>query len=131
MMQMWMLFFFTIVWGFSMQQQFYQLWSSELFPVRYRATAQGFTFFVTRFSAAVWGFLVPILMETVGFQVAAMIMIGFVFISWVAGTFFGSDARGLTLDEITKQRYGHEIDENGWFVKPVESNIHTMHPVGK
>ena len=70
-------------------------------------------------------------METVGFQVAAMIMIGFVFISWVAGTFFGSDARGLTLDEITKQRYDHEIDENGWFVKPVESNIHTMHPVGK
>lgn len=41
MLQTWMLFFFTLVWGFSMQQQFYQLWSSELFPVRYRATARG------------------------------------------------------------------------------------------
>lgn len=116
MLQMWMLFFFTIVWGFSMQQQFYQLWSSELFPVRYRATAQGFTFFVTRFSAAIWGFLVPIIMETVGFQVAAVIMIGFVFVSWLAGSFFGSDARGLTLDEITRKRYGDEVDQDGWFV---------------
>ena len=116
MLQTWMLFFFTIVWGFSMQQQFYQLWSSELFPVRYRATAQGFTFFVTRFSAAAWGFLVPILMATVGFQVAAFIMIGFCVISWIAGTFFGGDDRGKTLDEITADRYGDEIDENGWLV---------------
>jgi inositol transporter-like SP family MFS transporter len=97
MLQTWMLFFFTIVWGFSMQQQFYQLWSSELFPVRYRATAQGFTFFVTRFSAAIWGFAVPIIMETVGFQVAAVIMIGFCVISWAAGSFFGADDRGKTL----------------------------------
>ena len=97
-----------------MQQQFYQLWSSELFPVRYRATAQGFTFFVTRFSAAIWGFAVPIIMETVGFQVAAVIMIGFCVISWAAGSFFGADDRGKTLDEITQERYGNEIDANGW-----------------
>ncbi len=116
MLQTWMLFFFTIVWGFSMQQQFYQLWSSELFPTRYRATAQGFTFFVTRFSAAVWNFAVPLIMEAVGFQVAAAIMIGFVVISWAAGTFFGSDARGKTLDEVTAERYGNEIDKDGWFV---------------
>ena len=86
MLQTWMLFFFTIVWGFSMQQQFYQLWSSELFPTRYRATAQGFTFFVTRFSAAVWNFAVPLIMEAVGFQVAAAIMIGFVVISCFASS---------------------------------------------
>ena len=71
---------------------------------------------MTRFSAAIWGFLVPIIMETVGFQVAAIIMIGFVFVSWLAGSFFGSDARGLTLDEITKKRYGDEVDQDGWFV---------------
>lgn len=116
MLQTWMLFFFTIVWGFSMQQQFYQLWSSELFPVRYRATAQGFTFFVTRFSAAVWGFAVPIIMEAVGFRIAAFIMIGFCVVSWLAGTFFGADDRGKTLDQITADRYKDEIDENGWFV---------------
>ncbi len=120
MLQMWMLFFFTVFWGFSMQQQFYQLWSSELFPVRYRATAQGFTFFVTRFSAAIWGFLVPIIMEAVGFQVAALIMIGFVAVSWFAGSFFGSDERGKTLDEITAERYAGEIDENGWLLSKEE-----------
>lgn len=62
-------------------------------------------------------------METVGFQVAAMIMIGFVFVSWVAGTFFGSDARGLTLDEITEKRYGNEIDKDGWFVEDTEGSV--------
>ena len=127
MLQMWMLFFFTIVWGFSMQQQFYQLWSSELFPVRYRATAQGFTFFVTRFSAAVWGFAVPIIMETLGFQVAALLMIGFVLVSWICGTFFGSDARGKTLDEITEERYKGEIDENGWLINPEEQTSANQH----
>ena len=114
MLQMWMLVFFTVVWGLSMQQQFYQLWSSELFPVRYRATAQGFTFFVTRFSAAIWGFAVPLIMEALGFQVAAWLMIGFVFLSWIAGSIWGGDDRGKTLDEITAERYAGEIDENGW-----------------
>lgn len=118
MLQTWMLFFFTIVWGFSMQQQFYQIWSSELFPVRYRATAQGFTFFVTRFAAAIWGFAVPIIMELLGFQTAAILMVGFCVVSWAAGTFFGADDRGKTLDEITADRYGDEVDENGWLVDP-------------
>ena len=109
----------TIVWGFSMQQQFYQLWSSELFPVRYRATAQGLTFFITRFAAAVWGFAGPIIMELLGFQTAAVLMVGFCVVSWIAGTFFGADDRGKTLDEITAERYGDEVDENGWLVDPV------------
>ncbi|MFA6850342.1 MAG: MFS transporter [Selenomonadaceae bacterium] len=78
MLQTWMLWAFTIVNGFAMQQQFYQLWSSELFPVRYRATAQGFTFFVTRFAAAIWA----------------------------------PDDRGKTLDQITQERYGNELDDD-------------------
>ena len=125
MLQTWMLFFFTIVWGFSMQQQFYQLWSSELFPVRYRATAQGFTFFVTRFSAAIWGFAVPLIMEALGFQIAAVLMIGFCVVSWLAGAIWGGDDRGKTLDEITYDRYGDEIDENGWLVEP-ETHAHAV-----
>ena len=127
MLQTWMLFFFTIVWGFSMQQEFYQHWSSELFPVRYRATAQGFTFFVTRFAAAIWGFAVPIIMELLGFQTAAILMVGFCVISWAAGTFFGADDRGKTLDEITAERYGDEVDENGWLVDPAASARTTGH----
>ncbi|WP_303839606.1 MFS transporter [Selenomonas ruminantium] len=125
MLQTWMLFFFTIVWGFSMQQQFYQLWSSELFPVRYRATAQGFTFFVTRFSAAIWGFAVPLIMEALGFRIAAVLMIGFCVVSWLAGTIWGGDDRGKTLDEITRDRYGDEIDENGWLIEP-EARVHAV-----
>ena len=125
MLQTWMLFFFTIVWGFSMQQQFYQLWSSELFPVRYRAPAQGFTFFVTRFSAAIWGFAVPLIMEALGFQIAAVLMIGFCVVSWLAGAIWGGDDRGKTLDEITHDRYGDEIDENGWLVEP-ETHAHAV-----
>ena len=125
MLQTWMLFFFTIVWGFSMQQQFYQLWRSELFPVRYRATAQGFTFFVTRFSAAIWGFAVPLIMEALGFQIAAVLMIGFCVVSWLAGAIWGGDDRGKTLDEITHDRYGDEIDENGWLVEP-ETHAHAV-----
>lgn len=53
-------------------------------------------------------------MEALGFQTAAVLMIGFVAVSWIAGTFFGGDDRGKTLDEITKERYGSELDENGW-----------------
>ncbi|SDZ78711.1 MFS transporter [Selenomonas ruminantium] len=127
MLQTWMLFFFTIVWGFSMQQQFYQLWSSELFPVRYRATAQGFTFFVTRFSAAIWGFAVPLIMEALGFQIAAVLMIGFCVVSWLAGTIWGGDDRGKTLDEITRDRYGDEIDENGWLVEDTQPEHAVAH----
>lgn len=59
-------------------------------------------------------------METLGFQVAALLMIGFVLVSWICGTFFGSDARGKTLDEITEERYKGEIDENGWLINPEE-----------
>ena len=110
MLQTWMLWAFTIVNGFAMQQQFYQLWSSELFPVRYRATAQGFTFFVTRFAAAIWAFVVPILMESVGFRVAAGILVALSAVSWLVGAIWAPDDRGKTLEQITTERYGHELD---------------------
>ena len=110
MLQPWMLWAFTIVNGFAMQQQFYQLWSSELFPVRYRATAQGFTFFVTRFAAAIWAFVVPILMESVGFRVAAGILVALSAVSWLVGAIWAPDDRGKTLEQITTERYGHELD---------------------
>ena len=43
-------------------------------------------------------------------------MIGFCVVSWLAGTIWGDDDRGKTLDEITRDRYGDEIDENGWLL---------------
>ena len=125
MLQTWMLVAFTIVNGFALQQQFYQLWSSELFPVRYRATAQGFTFFVTRFLAAVWAFAVPILMDSVGFRVAAVILVVLCAISWIVGVIWAPDDRGKTLDEITQERYGDELDADGMLVS---SNSGISHP---
>ena len=125
MLQTWMLVAFTIVNGFALQQQFYQLWSSELFPVRYRATAQGFTFFVTRFLAAVWAFAVPILMDSVGFRVAAVILVVLCAISWIVGVIWAPDDRGKTLDEITQERYGDELDADGMLVS---SNSGVGHP---
>lgn len=89
MLSMWMLYMFTIFAGLNNgagQQAFYQLWCSELFPTKYRATAQGLTFFVTRILAAVWGFSMPIIMNSVGFRYAAMIMVGFAIASWLIGT---------------------------------------------
>lgn len=112
MLAMWMLVMFTIFAGInngSGQQAFYQLWSSELFPTKYRATAQGLTFFITRILAAVWGFSVPIIMTTFGFRYAAMLMVAFAFISWLVGVIGAPKTEGKTLKQIEIERYGHEV----------------------
>ena len=99
----WMLVMFTIFAGVnngSGQQAFYQLWCSELFPTKYRATAQGLTFFITRILAAVWGFCVPIIMTTLGFRYAAMMLCGFAFISWLVGVIGAPKTEGKTLKQI-------------------------------
>ena len=112
MLAMWMLVMFTIFAGVnngSGQQAFYQLWCSELFPTKYRATAQGLTFFITRILAAVWGFCVPIIMTTLGFRYAAMMLCGFAFISWLVGVIGAPKTEGKTLKQIEIERYGHEV----------------------
>lgn len=113
MMSMWMLIMFTVFAGInngSGQQAFYQLWCSELFPTKYRATAQGLTFFITRILAACWGFSVPIIMETLGFRYAAMLMVTFAAISWLVGTIGAPNTSGKTLKEIEIERYGHVVE---------------------
>lgn len=112
MLSMWMLYMFTIFAGLNNgagQQAFYQLWCSELFPTKYRATAQGLTFFVTRILAAVWGFSMPIIMNSVGFRYAAMIMVGFAIASWLIGTLGAPQTQGKTLKDIEIERYGHVV----------------------
>ena len=113
MMSMWMLIMFTVFAGInngSGQQAFYQLWCSELFPTKYRATAQGLTFFITRILAACWGFSVPIIMESLGFRYAAMLMVTFAAISWLVGTIGAPNTSGKTLKEIEIERYGHVVE---------------------
>lgn len=113
MLAMWMLVMFTIFAGTnngSGQQAFYQLWCSELFPTKYRATAQGLTFFITRIAAALWGFSVPIIMESLGFRYAAMLMVTFAAISWLVGTVGAPHTQGKTLREIEIERYGRIVE---------------------
>ncbi len=105
------LIIFTILWavqGGVSVQAFYALWASELFPAKYRAAAQGIMFFLVRGICALWGLcFVYIYGENgQGFQLAAYLMMGLLFISLVVGAIWAPKTQGKTLDEITKERYG-------------------------
>jgi len=89
----------------SGQQAFYQLWCSELFPARYRSSAQGFTFFVARFSLMAWSYLLPILLKQ-NYKLAFSIMVGFAIFSLLVGTIWAPKTSGKTLEQIEEERYG-------------------------
>lgn len=93
----------------SGQQAFYQLWSSELFPTRYRARAQGFMFFSARVCLGLWSICVPLIMDNYGFSMAAAIMTGLATISMLVGTLFAPATSGKTLGQIEKERYGEYV----------------------
>ena len=94
----------------SGQQAFYQMWAAEMFPARYRAAAQGFSFFTARFCLALWLFIAPILIgeKGEGMSITAMILVAFSTISLLIGTIFCPDTAGKTLEQIEKERYGAE-----------------------
>lgn len=107
-----MLVIFVIVNGLSFgfgAQPFYQLWASELFPTKYRATAQGLMFFVVRITLGIWSFIIPSIMSKFGFQLAAAFMVGFLIISGIIGVVFAPKTSGRTLEAIEKERYGEMI----------------------
>lgn len=92
----------------SGQQAFYQLWCNELFPSHYRASAQGFTFFMARITVGLWTAAVPVIMGKNGenFATAAAIMVGFALFSMLVGTIFAPNTSGKTLEQIEEERYG-------------------------
>ncbi|GHT37720.1 minor myo-inositol transporter IolF [Planctomycetales bacterium] len=90
----------------SGQQAFYQMWGSELFPARYRATAQGFMFFAARICLAVWSFFMPVIAGKYGMPTAAAFLVAFATISMLIGTIFCPNTAGKTLEQIEKERYG-------------------------
>ena len=92
----------------SGQQAFYQLWCNELFPSHYRASAQGFTFFMARITVGLWTAAVPVIMGENGenFATAAAIMVGFALFSMLVGTIFAPNTSGKTLEQIEEERYG-------------------------
>jgi inositol transporter-like SP family MFS transporter len=100
---------FVILWGSAAgigAQAFYALWTSELFPTRYRASAQGAMYFIVRTGIAIWSFILPTLMLTLGFKVAGIVMIAFLAIHMVIGIALAPNTQGKTLKEIEKERYG-------------------------
>jgi len=108
------LFAFVILWGGAAgfgAQAFYGLWASELFPTRYRARAQGFMYFVVRTGIAIWSFLLPTIMNTLGFKVAGIVMSIFLIIHFIIGVILAPDTRGKTLRDIERERLGGEISE--------------------
>ncbi|ECX5814093.1 MFS transporter [Listeria monocytogenes] len=104
---------FVILWGISAgigAQAFYALWSTELFPTKYRGGVQGVMFFLVRGSTGVWSIVFPVILANLGFTVAGTIMIGLLTVSLLIGVIWAPKTRGRSLDNITKERYGNTID---------------------
>ncbi|EJP4629361.1 MFS transporter [Listeria monocytogenes] len=104
---------FVILWGISAgigAQAFYALWSTELFPTKYRGGVQGVMFFLVRDSTGVWSIVFPVILANLGFTVAGTIMIGLLTVSLLIGVIWAPKTRGRSLDDITKERYGNTID---------------------
>ena len=103
---------FVLLWGSAAgigAQAFYAVWTTELFPTRYRATAQGVMYFIVRTGIAIWSFILPTLMDTLGFIVAGIVMIGFLVIHAIIGIVMAPDTQGKSLTEIEKERYGEPV----------------------
>ncbi|EAC2228599.1 MFS transporter [Listeria monocytogenes] len=104
---------FVILWGISAgigAQAFYALWSTELFPTKYRGGVQGVMFFLVRGSTGVWSIVFPVILANLDFTVAGTIMIGLLTVSLLIGVIWAPKTRGRSLDDITKERYGNTID---------------------
>src|SRR5699024_2264814 len=100
---------FVVLWGSAAgigAQAFYALWTSEIFSTRYRATAQGLMYFIVRTGIALWSFVLPTVMGTLGFNVAGVVMIIFLVIHMVIGIAMAPKTIGKTLQEIEEERYG-------------------------
>jgi inositol transporter-like SP family MFS transporter len=104
-----MLITFVVIWGLSAgigAQAFYGLWASELFPTRYRASAQGAMFFIVRAGIGVWSFVFPTVLARLGFKVAGVTMLVFLAIALVIGVALAPETRGKPLEQIEEERYG-------------------------
>nr|WP_176466591.1 MFS transporter [Terribacillus saccharophilus] len=108
-MGMFELFTFVVLWGIAAgfgAQAFYGLWAGELFHTRYRAKAQGFIFALARIAVGLISLVVPLMITSLGFQAAGMIMIGFLVMAAVVGLIMAPETRGKSLEEIQEDRYG-------------------------
>ncbi|MGI6877241.1 MFS transporter [Microbacterium sp. gxy059] len=103
------LFGFAILWGFASgigAQAFYGLWTAELFATQYRASAQGFLFFVARIMVGVLSYGFPVWLEVLGLPTLGGILIAILAVSLLVGTIWAPDTQGKTLEQIEEERYG-------------------------
>ncbi|MEB7779963.1 MFS transporter [Mammaliicoccus fleurettii] len=103
------LILFVVLWGSAAgigAQAFYALWTSELFPTRYRAGAQGLMYFIVRTGISIYSFVLPTILTTLGFKVTGIIMISFLVIHAVIGVVLTPKTQGKTLSQIEEERYG-------------------------
>src|SRR5699024_12243493 len=99
---------FVVVWGSSAgigAQAFYALWTSELFPTRYRAGVQGLMYFIVSTGISIYSFVLPTILATLGFKVTGIIMISFLAIHTIIGLVLTPKTQGKTLTQIEKERY--------------------------
>ncbi|MBM7655507.1 MFS transporter [Neobacillus cucumis] len=103
------LFAFVLLWGSAAgfgAQAFYGLWASELFPTKYRAGAQGIMYFLVRLGIAIWSFILPTVMDKLGFKTAGIVMLVFLAIHCVIGILLAPNTNGKTLKQIEEERFG-------------------------
>ncbi|OZC56626.1 MFS transporter [Rhodococcus sp. RS1C4] len=103
------LLIFAITWGTSSgigAQAFYSLWASELFATPYRASAQGFMFFVVRTATGLLSYFFPTLLAATGLTTVGLLLIGLLTVALAIGAIFAPNTRGKSLPEIETERYG-------------------------
>jgi MFS transporter, SP family, inositol transporter len=115
---------FAVLWGVSSgigAQAFYSLWTSELFATSYRASAQGFMFFVVRSATGLLSYFFPTLLAATGLTVVGLLLIGLLTVALAIGAVFAPDTQGKTLREIEIERYGETSTETSGVALPVET----------
>ncbi|WP_410875993.1 MFS transporter [Nocardia sp. A7] len=103
---------FAVLWGVSSgigAQAFYSLWTSELFATSYRASAQGFMFFVVRSATGLLSYFFPTLLAATGLTVVGLLLIGLLTVALAIGAVFAPNTQGKTLREIEIERYGEPL----------------------
>lgn len=102
------LILFILIYGLAAglgAQQWYSLWTTELFPAKYRASAQGLSFFIVYGCSGIWSLFFPSLLKIGGLKVLGTVLILFLVISLVVGVIWTPHTQGKSLQEIIKERY--------------------------
>jgi MFS family permease len=103
---------FAVVWGTSAgigAQAFYSVWTSELFPTRLRATAQGVLFFAARCAVGGLSYVFPTLLTQHGVPFVGTIMLASLLVALVVGAVWAPSTQGKSLREIERERYPEPV----------------------